>query len=194
MRTGEGDWAIFDGVGSVPTTMTASRILLACKMLCPELIICQSDCESAYVQASLPDDVVTYVYLPKEWWPDSWFYNNDRNKPKYKNPVVRLRKALYGHPRAGDLWADKLAGVLKEEGFEPVSGWPSMYIRLRRGEAPIVVDVYVDDLIMLGTCVALGAILHRIRKVIKMEDPHELGKYLGCYHRSLRRSAKARGR
>ena len=64
VRTGEGDWAIFDDVGSVPTTMTASRILLACKTLCPDIIICQSDCESAYVQASLPKDDVTYVYLP----------------------------------------------------------------------------------------------------------------------------------
>ena len=43
VRTGEGDWAVFDEVGSVPTTMTASRILLACKMLNPHFIICQSD-------------------------------------------------------------------------------------------------------------------------------------------------------
>ena len=40
VRTGEGDWAVFKEVGSIPTTMTASRILLACKMLNPYWIIC----------------------------------------------------------------------------------------------------------------------------------------------------------
>ena len=121
-------------------------------MLCPDLVLCQSDCESAYVQASLPDDDVTYVFLTdRRWWPNKWFHDGSkRQQPKYLNPVVRLKKALYGHPRAGDLWADKLAGVLKEEGFEAVDGWPSMYIKLTPGEPPVVIDVYVDDLIMWG--------------------------------------------
>ena len=40
IRTGEGDWAVFEEVGSVPTIMTASRVFLARKMLDPNLIIC----------------------------------------------------------------------------------------------------------------------------------------------------------
>ena len=36
---------------------------------------------------------------------------------------------------------------------------------------------------MLGSREGLGGTLSRIRKEIDMEDPHELGKYLGCYHR-----------
>ena len=66
VRTGSGDWAIFEDVGSVPTSMSAARILLACKMLMAELVLCQSDCISAYVQADLPPDDVTYVTLPRE--------------------------------------------------------------------------------------------------------------------------------
>ena len=46
-------------------------------------------------------------------------------------------------------------------------------------------DVYVDDLTMLGPRESLGKTLQRIRRVIDMEDPHELGKYRGCYHRLL---------
>ena len=111
VRTGEGDWAVFEEVGSIPTTMTASRILLACKMLDPNLMICQSDCISAYVQATLPEGDVTYCSLPRQWWPKRWF--NADGTCKYLNPVVRMVKALYGHPRAGDLWADKLGGVLR---------------------------------------------------------------------------------
>ena len=77
-------------------------------------------------------------------------FNNNKDKCKYKNPVVRLKKALYGHPRAGDLWADKLAGVLKDEGFEAVTGWPSMYIKLTAGKPPMVIDVYVEISLCLG--------------------------------------------
>ena len=91
--------------------------------------------------------------------------------------------ALYGHPRAGDLWADKLGGVLRADNFTNVTGWPSMYIKNKTGEIPQVFDVYVDDLIMLGSREGLGDTLSRIRKEIDMEDPHGLGKYLGCYHR-----------
>ena len=109
VRTGEGDWAVFEEVGSVPTAMTASRVLLACKMLNPDGLICQSDCISAYVQARLPKGDVTYCSLPRQWWPKRW--QNADGSWKYTNPVVRLIKALYGHPRAGDLWADKLGGV-----------------------------------------------------------------------------------
>ena len=46
---------------------------------------------------------------------------------------------------------------------------------------------------MLGTPVALGSVLLRIRKVIKMEDPHELGKYLGCYHRIAEKRCQSTG-
>ena len=36
---------------------------------------------------------------------------------------------------------------------------------------------------MLGPREALGRTFQRVRKGVRMEDPHELGKYLGCYHR-----------
>ena len=55
-----------------------------------------------------------------------------------------------------------------------------MYIKHIPGEPPQVFDVYVDDLIMSGSCEGLGRTLQRVRGVIDMEDPHELGKYLGC--------------
>ena len=59
-----------------------------------------------------------------------------------------------------------------------------MYIKHNDGECgPQVFDVYVDDLIMLGSREGLADTLLRVRAQIDMEDPHELGKYLGCYHR-----------
>ena len=56
----------------------------------------QGDAPSAYTQATLynsnpENEVVTWIFLPKDQWPEEWH-------GKYKNPVVRLRLALYGHP------------------------------------------------------------------------------------------------
>ena len=47
--------------------------------------------------------------------------------------------------------------------------------------------MYVDDLIMLGPRQQLGGMLLRVRRGGDMEDPHQLGKYLGCYHRMVER-------
>ena len=53
------------------------------------------------------------------------------------------------------------------------------------GSPPLIVDVYVDDLIMLGPRLELGDMLRRVRRHVDMEDPHLLGKYLGGYHRMV---------
>ena len=58
-----------------------------------------------------------------------------------------------------------------------------MYMKTVVGSPPIIVDVYVDDLIMRGPRRELGEMLLRVRRHVDMEDPHLLGKYLGCYHR-----------
>ena len=67
-----------------------------------------------------------------------------------RRPVCRLRKALHGHPRAGDLWADRLGSALRAQGFELVNNWPSLYYK-RTKEGLVIIDVYVDDLVMYGS-------------------------------------------
>ena len=42
--------------------------------------------------------------LPKEWWPDEWYYDSNRTQPKYYRPAVPLELSLNGHPKAGNLW------------------------------------------------------------------------------------------
>ena len=62
----------------------------------------QSDAVQAYTQAILyhgaKQNVDTWVIIPKDQWPKSWH-------AKYKDPVVPLRLALYGHPLAGKLYS-----------------------------------------------------------------------------------------
>ena len=59
----------------------------------------QADAEQAYIQASADDrDVETCVRIPKEYLPKEW------TQKGYVDPVIKLRKALYGHPDSGGLW------------------------------------------------------------------------------------------
>ena len=53
----------------------------------------QADGKQAYTQTTLKG-AETWVRLPRERWPKSWI-------GKFKDPVVRLRLALYGHPDSG---------------------------------------------------------------------------------------------
>ncbi len=61
----------------------------------------QADAEQACIQADLKGNE-TWVHLPIDAWPDSWF--GPGRKPKYERPVVLLKKALYGHPDSGTFW------------------------------------------------------------------------------------------
>ncbi len=66
----------------------------------PDHELLQSDCVRAYVQAKLTG-LKTFVRLPRAWWPASWY--DDKGQPRFVDSVVKLLKALYGHPLAGDI-------------------------------------------------------------------------------------------
>ena len=44
-----------------------------------------------------------------------------------RNPVCRLRLALYGHPDSGGYWESHCREKLRGQGFEDVEDWPSVY-------------------------------------------------------------------
>ena len=56
-----------------------------------------ADAIQAYIQAHLTGPPC-WVELPSDAWPDGV------DVSKYQRPVVRLRKALHGHPDAGAMW------------------------------------------------------------------------------------------
>ena len=174
IKTATGSWAVFQELGTVPATMTACRIILSVCALIEDAMILQSDCTAAYTQAEMTGPA-TYIRLPKAWWPRSW-------AGKFKDPVCRLLRALYGHPRSGDIWGDKLEAELLRLGFRRVDSWPSVFVLHSHGEKiNIVFVVYVDDLVMVG-CKRLICIIKELRKTINMDEPAALQKYLGCVH------------
>ena len=145
-----------------------------------------ADAEQAYVQADLKGKE-TWVALPEEAWPDDWW--DKTGSPLYDRPVVRLYKALYGHPQSGSFWEDHCDERVQKAGFVPVGpSWPSCYVHPKLG---LFLTIYVDDFKMAGPKGNIEEGWSRLRKGLKIE-PHkylEDGRqmYLGC---SLEKSVR----
>ena len=94
----------------------------------PDYTIEQADAEAAYTQCELKG-TPTWVRLPPDRWPDSWYYWKDGKKgaPRFTDPVCRLKKALYGHPDAGTYWEQHAEKHLRSVGFAPIQDWRSCF-------------------------------------------------------------------
>ena len=134
---------------------SSCRILLAVFCLLKGVKLLQSDCIRAYVQADMRGPP-TYIRMPKARWPKSW-------AGKFKDPVCRLQKALYGHPYAGNYWYDKLLAELVVLKFETVEGWPSVFVLYPDQTHVVAFVVYVDDLLTLGSS-HMDGIITELRK------------------------------
>ena len=85
-----------------------------------------ADAFKAYTQCLLADfegDTQTWVELPQERWPNSWFHDGaKRQSPRFVRPVVRLLRNLYGHPLAGLWWEKHCERAILSVGFTKVQG------------------------------------------------------------------------
>ena len=115
----QGDWAIFQDLGSCPATMEAARAGDAYGCM-PGHTVEQSDAEQAYTQAELVG-VETWVRLPRDQWPQAW------HDAKMVDPVVPLILALYGHPDSGSHWERHCEAKLQEADYQPIPNWRSCF-------------------------------------------------------------------
>ena len=168
-----GDWALFEELSSAPATMEAGKAVDAYG--CVDGNICQqADGTSAYTQALL-GGVKTWIRLPRDRWPKGW--------EKYRDPVVILRLALYGHPDAGGYWGKHCEKHILTEGFLAVPDWRSVYWH---PELKLLLIVYVDDFKMSGPADKISAGWKKLRKGLVIDDPTPAGKFLGCINVSSR--------
>ena len=93
--------ALFSELGSSPATMEAGKVLDAYRSQ-PGHAGQLADGKQAYTQTTLKG-TETWVRLPKNRWPPGW-------AGKYKDPVVKLRLALCGHP---GFWEQHCGRMLK---------------------------------------------------------------------------------
>jgi hypothetical protein len=75
---------------------------------------------------------------------------------KYPHWVYKLRKALYGLKQAPRAWYGRLRGFLFEQGFEMGKVDQTLFL-LRQGRDILIVEVYVDDIVVGGSSNSLVA-------------------------------------
>ena len=165
---------LFQEMSSAPAAMASIRATLAIGALKGYRPLVR-DAAQAYIQARIdgPGRPATWVRLPKHMWPEHWH-------GKFKDPVVPLRKALYGHPESGALWEKHLAGILTKLGWAKIDSHPGVWYN-QKDDA--VLAVYVDDLLMVAPPALEAKLWGEIGNQVQFdEEPAPIGKFLGAYH------------
>ena len=162
--------ALFQDLGSSPASFDTARWVDMYGCL-PGHECQMADAIQAYIQAILTG-TPCWVELPLDAWPPHIDIS------KFRRPMVRLVKELYGHPDAGTMWEQHCHEKLVAIGWRPVGGeWPSLYFH---DQYKLLLAVYVDDLKMSGPKENLAKGWAEIRKVLDLEEEQPLGLYLGC--------------
>lgn len=124
------------------------------------------DVKSAFLNGDLKEEV--YVAQPPG------FINKNQ-----EHKVYRLKKALYGLKQAPRTWNQHLDLCLKELGFKRCTQEQAVYTR-SKGEDTLIVGVYVDDLIVTGSCPSsLSLYKQQMKERFDMSDLGHLSYYLG---------------
>jgi hypothetical protein len=93
--------------------------------------------------------------------------------------VLRLRKALYGLRQAPRAWNSKLDDTLKKMDFVQSEHEHVMY-RRNHGDDILLVGVYVDDLVIIGSSLAaVKEFKEEMKRAFLMSDLGLLSFYLG---------------
>ena len=162
--------AFFQDLGNSPASFEASRWADFYGCL-PGHAVKLADAIQSYIQAKLKGPLC-WVELPTDAWPPEIQYW------KFRRPVVRLDKALYGHPDSGTMWEQHCDKKVQEIGFKPIGEeWPSMYFH---DELKLLLVIYVDDLKLAGPSENLAKGWEMLRTVLRIEPETDLGLYLGC--------------
>lgn len=167
-----GGAASFGELYSTPTNIQAINIAIFYGLLVGN-VLKVADCVKAYLQALLLTEEETWVVIPPELWLDSW-------RGRFKTPVVRLVRALYGHPLASAFWDLHLKQVLIGDlGLEPVDGHPSVYMH---PTARLLVVVYVDDVLCAGPEANQSWFWESLRSKLELEPEEDLSQFIGRSH------------
>ena len=98
----------------------------------------QMDVQSAFLNGTLDEEI--YVEQPLGF-----------EKPGTEGKVLRLGKALYGLKQAPRAWYSKLNSHLISLGLSRSVNETTLYVK-REGIETLMVSVYVDDLLITGSC------------------------------------------
>ena len=164
--------AQFGAMFSTPTNTQAINLAVFYGLLLGNELKA-ADCTRAFLQAMLLMKEETFVVLPQELWLPGW-------AGKYKQPTVRLRKALYGHPLASACWDLHLRQVLQGDlGLLPMEGHPSVYYCPKTF---LLVVIYVDDVLVSGPKAHQSAFWKELQRLVETDEVEDLNQFIGRNH------------
>ncbi|KAM1069966.1 hypothetical protein ACFX15_001756 [Malus domestica] len=125
----------------------------------------QLDISNAFLHGDLKEDV--YMQQPPGF--------SDPNLPHH---VCKLRKSLYGLKQAPRAWFDKLFQALLRLGFQQSSSDASLFVL--PGPTPVMVLVYVDDILVTGPDSSLCTLfIQNLSAIFPVKDLGPLHYFLG---------------
>lgn len=171
----EGKSTLDDNLTMFPVTLPAIRTAIAATLVNGgELEQC--DLDNAYLHAQL-EGPSTYITLPPQAIPSEW--------KELKNPVVQLKKALYGLPRAGHDWDKYAHNLLVQDGWTPLlEVEPRIYVR-QTEDGIVILVLYVDDIILGGKMLKKHWI--RIEVLFKTKTVERINKFVGINFEVIRK-------
>ena len=148
-----------------PASIVAANAII-CFGLMSGCKVSTADAVKAYLQSELKSLCATWVRLPREVWPDDWFWPS--GEPRYRRPVVRLHKSLYGHPEAGSHWEKHLNKELVAMGGVPIDEFASTYVFPSYNNLALI--VYVDDFVLAGDATMHDTFWQDLGKRVLIDD------------------------
>ena len=125
----------------------------------------QMDVTTAFLNGKLEEEV--YMRQPE-----------GREVKGSEEKVCQLHRSIYGLKQAPRCWNSVLDKCLRGLGFSQAACDPCLYIS--EGEKPVILAVYVDDLILTGESIEkLGNVKMELKSKFKMKDLGELREFLG---------------
>ncbi|KAA8491362.1 Copia protein [Porphyridium purpureum] len=134
---------------AAPSSLAALRLVLAWAAACNHAVM-GMDMTSAYLQSDLRGDPV-FICLPEE-------------APGARKGVYRLRKALYGLPRAGADFVHETADKLRK------AGWTERVASVFWRDGVYIV-AYVDDFLIVGPQAKILQVKEELRKMFVFDSP-----------------------
>lgn len=102
----------------------------------------QFDVKSAFLNGELQEEV--YVTQP-----EGYIIHGKEEK------VYKLKKALYGLKQAPRAWYSKIDSYFLDNGFERSKNEPTLYLKKQGKNDILIICLYVDDMIYMGSSSAL---------------------------------------
>jgi transposase InsO family protein len=157
----------YDETFSPVARFESLRLLLALAAL-EDWEIQQMDVKSAFLNGVLDEE----IYMEQ---PLGFITSGTETK------VCRLKKAIYGLKQASRTWNLQFHGFLTGIGFTRTHADAGVYVNhQRKGDGPLIVILYVDDITILGSSlVAVDRLKDQIANRYEITDLGNIESYLG---------------